>query len=418
MANQYTSEKKTLGELLSMTSPPIEVPDFQRNFSWNTSAVETFWQDVTTFSDQYPGNNITDQEYFLGSAVMVNTGAKHLLLDGQQRLATATVLLSIVRDYLTRYSADAGTRTAQKYITDFDDATDTHAFKLTLNRYDRDFFKREIQEARTAEYTSPIAEIASHKLIRQAREYFLRRFDKKYEQLGGGKDAFEWSLRVRRVLVDHVSVVAVSSADEDNASTVFETLNDRGIGLSTPDLLRMLLLRRAGEPEREEVIDCWHDVLEMEEDAKVDDFLRHYWLSHRGDVKTRSLYREMKGTIIREDTDSLTLSRDLSQTATVYRDIVASRDEDHDMRRLLTSINMLGAKSLMPSILSGYAVGSVEQRKAFLAALITLFVRHSVIGNLENSRLETVVFNNREGCTRWERLGRGNSASERICSFS
>jgi len=29
----------------------MEVPDFQRNFSWNTSAVETFWQDVTTFSD-------------------------------------------------------------------------------------------------------------------------------------------------------------------------------------------------------------------------------------------------------------------------------------------------------------------------------------------------------------------------------
>lgn len=120
---------------------------------------------------------------------------------------------------------------------------------------------------------------------------------------------------------------------------------------------------------------------------------RHYWLSHRGDVKTRSLYREIKGTIVQEGTDSLTFSRDLSQTATVYRDIAAGRDEDRDIRRLLESINMLGAKSLMPSILSAYASGSLEQKKAVLQALITLYVRHSVIGNLENSRLETVVFN-------------------------
>jgi uncharacterized protein with ParB-like and HNH nuclease domain len=48
-----------------------------------------------------------------------------------------------------------------------------------------------------------------------------------------------------------MSVVAVSSTDEDNAAAVFETLNDRGIGLSTPDLLRNLLLRRATGSRRQ-----------------------------------------------------------------------------------------------------------------------------------------------------------------------
>ena len=52
-----------------------------------------------------------------------------------------------------------------------------------------------------------------------------------------------------------MSVVAVVSGDEDNAATVFETLNDRGIGLSTPDLLRTLLIRRAQEADREEIVD-------------------------------------------------------------------------------------------------------------------------------------------------------------------
>jgi hypothetical protein len=48
-----------------------------------------------------------------------------------------------------------------------------------------------------------------------------------------------------KVLLNHMSAVVVSSSDEDNASNVFETLNDRGISLSTPDLLRNLVLRRA-----------------------------------------------------------------------------------------------------------------------------------------------------------------------------
>ncbi len=52
MANQYTSDKKTTGELLSMTSPHISVPDYQRSFSWDTTQVEAFWQDLLSFSDQ------------------------------------------------------------------------------------------------------------------------------------------------------------------------------------------------------------------------------------------------------------------------------------------------------------------------------------------------------------------------------
>ncbi|MCH7999347.1 MAG: DUF262 domain-containing protein, partial [Chloroflexi bacterium] len=123
MPNQYSSEKLTVGQLLSVTSPPIQVPDFQRNFSWKTTEVETFWQDLTSFSDKYPGDTITEQEYFLGSIVMVNLGGSRLLLDGQQRLATATILLSIVRDFVHPYREDAATRIAQRYITDFDDAT-------------------------------------------------------------------------------------------------------------------------------------------------------------------------------------------------------------------------------------------------------------------------------------------------------
>ncbi len=53
---------------------------------------------------------------------------------------------------------------------------------------------------------------------------------------------------------------------------------------------------------------------------------------------------------------------------------------------------MLGAASLLPAILSAYSVEDTEGRKRFLSALVATFVRHSVIGNLEMSKLENIAF--------------------------
>lgn len=393
MPSQYTSEKMTIGALLSMTSPNIVVPEWQRNFSWKLTEIEIFWQDLVSFSRQYQGDNINDQEYFLGSIVMVNNVTSHLLLDGQQRLAVATILLSVIRDNLKSYNANAATRTSQKYIADFDDASEKLSFKLTLNKYDSAFFRVEIQEPDKSEDKPPDTLYASHKLIRKAREFFIKRFEERNKNLGGGKKAFHEALRIQKVLTEHVSVVAVTSTDEDNAANVFETLNDRGIGLSTPDLLRNLLLRRAPESDRAEIIECWKSVFELEDSAKVDDFLRHYWYSLRGDVKARSLYREIKKAILEEDTSSLSFSRDLKTSAIVYGDIVASRDDDTGVQRLLEDVSMLGAKSLRPPILSAFIVFDTDEKVKVLQALTTLYVRHNVICNLENSRLETFLFN-------------------------
>src|SRR5262249_39303030 len=122
MPTQYRPERRTIGELLSMTNPPILVPNWQRNFSWTTSEVETFWQDMMLFNEQYSGDTINTEEYFLGSVVIVDNNESHLLLDGQQRLATSAILLSVVRDFLAKYSHDASVRTSNRYLTDFDDA--------------------------------------------------------------------------------------------------------------------------------------------------------------------------------------------------------------------------------------------------------------------------------------------------------
>jgi hypothetical protein len=341
---RYDAGRQTVGTLLATTSPRIEVPDWQRSYSWTTEEVEAFWNDLVAFDARYPGANINNQEYFVGSIVLVTGGPTNLLLDGQQRLATATILLSVLRDARREYSGDAAARLQNKYISDFDDATSTTTHVLTLNVYDRDFFRSEIQDVPQDPPVRPTPMLKSHGLIRKARHYFADRIAEAGGELGGGEAAFKWNLRMSRVLCDHISVVSVTSTDEDNAAEVFETLNDRGIGLSTPDLLRNLLLRRAqDEDTRNRVVSAWETVLRINEEASVEEFLRHYWVSYRGDVKARKLYREIKETIVTEDIESLALSLDLAETAPLYRDIVRAREDNADLQRQLQAIRALEA---------------------------------------------------------------------------
>ena len=303
----------------------------------------------------------------------------------------------MLRDALREYYADAATRIQNKYIADFDDATGTTTHVLTLNVYDRHFFRSEIQDQPQTTAPRPAPSLRSHGLIRKARHYLRDRVSKEREKCGGGKDAFQRTLRLVQVTCNQMSVVAVSSRDEDNAAAVFETLNDRGIGLSTPDLLRNMLLRRAADDAmRERIVTAWQTVLAINDEASVEEFLRHYWVSHRGDVKKRKLYREIRDTIITEQLDPLTMSLDLAEAAPIYRDIVRARDEDIEFARLLEGIRSLGAKVLYPVLLSGHSVDkngtAIAKRRALASALTTLFVRYNVIAGRETTVMETTVY--------------------------
>jgi hypothetical protein len=390
---RYDADRRTLGVLLSATSPRIQVPDWQRSYSWGSEQVAQFWTDLTAFDSQYPGLNIDSQEYFLGSIVLVTGGPMLLLLDGQQRLATTTILLSALRDARRSYKADAAARLQAKYIKDFDDATGRAEYILSLNEYDRDFFRRRIQDE---EITRVEPALRSHALIMRARDYFDARIAEAGQARGGGESGFNWNLRISRVLTDHISVVAVTSSDEDNAAAVFETLNDRGIGLSTPDLLRSYLLRKAPDASsRERMVGAWQQILMLNDDGiNVDQFLRHYWVSLRGDVKARSLYREMKLRIDGERIDALRITEDLGRSAQIYRDLTKAAIGPEPLKEFLESLSELGASVAYPLLLAAVDVaGENDEHVALLArTLVCLFVRYNVIGGRETTVLEGAVY--------------------------
>src|SRR6266571_2094781 len=95
----FNAQAKSVGDLLGDNQPAkVIVPRFQRGYSWEKRHVEAFWSDIRNHMRERLVRDGPDK-YFLGPIVLRQTSKDVIfLLDGQQRLATVTILLSVLRD--------------------------------------------------------------------------------------------------------------------------------------------------------------------------------------------------------------------------------------------------------------------------------------------------------------------------------
>jgi len=87
---------KTISDLFSVKRKYV-VPRFQRSYSWSKEQVKELWDDIIA-NIQISGEDINHEEYFIGALVLVGDDKSNVLqiVDGQQRLTTITILLSVL----------------------------------------------------------------------------------------------------------------------------------------------------------------------------------------------------------------------------------------------------------------------------------------------------------------------------------
>lgn len=387
--DMFHPEKRTLGEILSSTSPPIRVPDFQRDFSWESQQVAEFWSDLVSFAGLAPVN-LTGREYFLGAAVLVNNGTFHLLLDGQQRIATSTILLAVLRDRVSTFSENASRQIQDRFI-EFDDfLTGGRTSKIQLNTFDRAFFRDFVQSFPRVAGTLPSKK--SHELISAAYTYFQARVGEGWQAAGGGKNGFEWAAHVAKALLDHVAIVTVTSNNEKSASSIFATLNDRGIGLSSVDLIRSLVLQRAHETQREEILQCWDTTFEAcGTGIAAETLIRMSWVSEHGDIKARALYKVISEQL-EGGASELDYSRTLRDDAVFYRTVRDGDTDDNTFQELWPALRTLRATAGYALLLAAKRRLTTEEQKRLTKALVSLAIRHNVICDRDRANFETTVY--------------------------
>jgi hypothetical protein len=374
----FQPDKRTLGLILSSTSPPIRVPDYQRDYSWEKQQVEEFWTDLTEFGGNPPAS-LVGKEYFLGAAVLVNNGTYHLLLDGQQRLATATILLAALRDKIGEFSRDAANQIQANYITFEDHLTGERVFKVQMNLFDRNFFRDFIQVSPRISETRPSKK--SHFLIKNAYEFFALKISEGWSAAGSNKRGFEWAAHIAQILREHMVLVTVISNNEKSANLIFATLNDRGIGLSTVDLIRSLVLQQAPDSHRQEIIECWDAMFNScGKDLAAETLIRMSWVAQHGDVKSRSLYK-----IVSEALDD-------DITSLGYRQFRDADADDGEVQENLIALRTLKFNACYPLLFSAERQLTPEENKNLINALVALVIRHNIVCGLDRAKIESTVY--------------------------
>jgi len=403
MKGSFASQTYSISTLLgrssfpSYTPMPLVVPRFQRSYSWGLSQVTTFWNDILSFHEQM-GRERAQNTYFLGPIVILPERDRVVLLDGQQRLATVTILLAAIRDIARQSQRDQEgsdfSDLARDIHRDFilvDDESGSYALKL--GELDQPYFQTHVQEDPPTETVK--ARLRSHRLIRQAQSFLRKSLEGLVDRLGP-KETVSKLKSLQRTLTAHVKLVAIEVQSEDEAYLIFETLNDRGLRLAVPDLVLNYLMRTAeNDRERDEIRQSWNSALETLGQRKVSTFIRHMWVSRYGDVKSQGLFREIRKNLGDRGISSLEFAKLCAKESQHYA-VVTGPDREAlgttAYPHVEALVKHLRADQVLPLLLSGVACLEDREFAKLARALVVLVTRYSILAGLNLTTLEERLY--------------------------
>ncbi len=295
MYETFNSQSKNIGELLGGNERArIVVPQFQRGYSWEKKHVEAFWTDVVNFQKESKVKDGPDK-YFLGPIVLRQESKELIdLLDGQQRLATATILFAAIRDAARELKIQAAADFARDVHRELIEKSSSSGFSLVLGEMDKLYFAETVQADPPA---SKKPTLRSHRNIQNVKTVLGDSVRKLLASLDPTK-ALALLKDLYQAVRSDLVMACIPVASERDAFRIFETLNDRGLRLSVPDLLLNYLMRVAGNgTQRRQIRDYWNEMLEQLGRRDINRFLRHMWVSKYGDLKSKDLFTALKGEI-------------------------------------------------------------------------------------------------------------------------
>jgi hypothetical protein len=186
-------------------------------------------------------------------------------------------------------------------------------------------------------------------------------------------------------------MACIPVASERDAFRIFETLNDRGLRLSVPDLLLNYLMRVAtSATDRKKIRDYWNDMLESLGRRDINRFLRHMWVSKYGDLKSQDLFTALKGHIESNSISSVDFIRSCAEECGYYVQLLDIEEDalGKSARYIRTLIKELDAQSALPPLLAAFPLMAATDFATFYKWMLVFVARYSIIANFDSSGLE------------------------------
>ncbi len=370
---------RTVSDLLSVNKKYV-VPRFQREYSWGSDELSAFWSDVVHAIKRTKGS-LQPTEHFLGAIVVIGEDKSFSLqiVDGQQRLTTVTIL---IRELVTALMPVAPEAASALYANNIEGKNDDgkEYFKLA-NETPKPFFQNNIQFLHRGNDEPSTDE---EKALSEASRYFQSQLSAPslVDTFGAPPEksmaTADWGkmilLAIRDQVLRHLKVVFLSVVNEDDAYTIFETLNARGLSLSVVDLIKNEVFKNLrGEHPDDEAKTKWKTLQaslgQRDKDVKIETFFRHFWLSNYSFVREGRIFAEFKGL---QRSGGLQISdfyRRLVESGDIYMQIANPqltdwpRLEEREVFRAFEAINLFGVTQVRSLLLAMTELYKAEKLK-------------------------------------------------------
>jgi len=375
--------KCSVEDILSRRDIKYSVSSFQRDYAWKRDEWNKLLDDIFESLNE-------KRKHFFGFMTFYKPSSdtnEFQIIEGQQRLATITILAAVIRDMLMEKSSHKWKEIDSLLIKTVDTYSDDTYFKLELSDMNNRFFKEHIQnEGVPKEKISKMKKErrvkATNRLIRDCYCYFYDKLkDKEQGEL----------LNILRQSTREFIVITTEVSNLRSAYILFQTLNDRGLDLTLSDLLKTHLFCMAGDQWREIKKD-WDYILNLPGIENMNTFLRHYWLSTRGIVKETELFDKLSKEIINK-TKAFQFIEELKKEADAYSILLDPRPADFNGSKIMVELlkdelYILSKQQVLPLLLAAYGRFSVKEMLKLIKATINFIFRYLTIGEQENKELE------------------------------
>lgn len=360
----------------------LKVPIYQRPYAWTEEHINDRINDL---KESFP------DDYFIGTIVVSKKSNFLEIIDGQQRLATFSIIYAAIRNFLLEMKDEEGARIVEsEYLYKPLLRTRESEVKLDLGFNDKEFFGKNIILRNEGKFSSP--EKLSHERIilayKNLYDYIKNEYSSHSNQINHINDLIDF-------FKDNIKIIIVSVADEANAFTIFETLNDRGLSLSQVDLIKNFLFNKAGNrlPEAQEKWARFTGAIEAaESEDEILQFLRFHWSSKYGLTREKELFDEIK----RKTNSSNLVITYLSELEIDVNSYLALLNPNHSFWNSYSDASALYLKNLLDlqlyqnrplllSILKRFSKTDVEKA---LKLIVSWSVRNLIVGVIGSGTIE------------------------------
>ncbi|MCT4697542.1 DUF262 domain-containing protein [Tenacibaculum haliotis] len=314
------AEISNLKKILADDEKFYQIPDYQRPYSWDKENISDLIDDLVS---AFKRNN--NENYFCGSIVLVenNEHKRFDVIDGQQRITTFTIIACVFRDL---YKDILGKK-ALKYISnsiqdEYEESKRKLRF-LTNEKYQVDFESDVLKEINFIDFKNIERELKSKKYLANAHYVNLFFTEKVRTEEVNVEDFIIW-------FYENVVLAVITCPSQDSAIQIFNVLNDRGMPLSSIDILKSsLMVRLSSKEDMTAFKSKWENIISNLKFAEldIDSMLNTYLYYKLASNPKNRLDKELLDIFKKEGKDSLEIIKEISDFSDAYIELYSLQNK-------------------------------------------------------------------------------------------